>query len=91
MAPPVSRRGRLLDVVGLTLLVAGLACYAYAYMGLRELESVQAAPGTPAFAAVMRFDRMWKLSQLGIAVAAVGLVTAVIAAVVGRRGGAGPT
>jgi hypothetical protein len=91
MPLPVSRRARLLDIAGLTLLVVGLACYTYAYMGLRELESVQAAPGTPAFAAVLRFDRMWKLSQLGIAIGAVGLVTAVVAAIVGRRGSASPT
>ena len=85
MARPVRRVGRVLDVIGLTILTVGAACYVYAYVGLRDLESVQAGSGAAPFASIVQFDRLWKLSRLGIGLAVAGLVVAVGAAVAGRE------
>ena len=84
MRRPVSRIGRLLDIVGLMILTAGAACYVYAYVGLRDLEGVREGAGAAPFASIVRFDKLWKLSRLGIGLAVTGLVVAVGAAVAGR-------
>ena len=85
MRRPVSRTGRLLDIVGLMILTAGAACYVYAYVGLRDLESVRAGAGAAPFESIVRFDKLWKLSRFGIGLAVTGLVVAVGAAVAGRE------
>ena len=82
----VTRHGRMLDLVGLAVLAAGLALYAYAYVGLQDLQAVKPEAGAAPFAAIVRFDKLWKLSRLGLGLAGTGVVIAVLAAVVGRRG-----
>ncbi|HSW28456.1 MAG TPA: hypothetical protein VLH75_03085 [Longimicrobiales bacterium] len=47
----VSRLGRVLDVVGLVLVLAGVGVSARAWAGFEEVRAYQAAPGAEPFAA----------------------------------------
>jgi hypothetical protein len=93
---PVSRTGRMLDLLGLALILAGAACYLWAYAGMRALEGVKpsANPTLRAeevFTSVNRWGRLNTLSRVGVGLIGAGLVVAVGAAVAGaRRGKVGP-
>ena len=84
---PVSRAGRVLDLVGLALLLVGALCYLRAYAGMRTLEGVKPSPGAEAFASMKQWDRMHILSRTGLGLIGAGLVVAVGAAVAGGRRG----
>ena len=83
-APSVPRFGRLLDLAGILLIVAGGAIFAWSYLELRAMPGGRAAPGA-APGAVAAADRLSQLAQLGVALMIVGLVVAVAAAVWARR------
>lgn len=87
---PVSRTGRMLDLVGLALIVVGALCYLRAYAGMRALEAVKpsANPTLRAeevFTSVNRWGRLNTLSNVGVGLIGAGIVVAVGAAVAGAR------
>lgn len=85
MPSPVPRIGRILDLVGLGLLLAGGGLYGWAWLGMRRLESVQPVSREAGdFAAMARFQDLWELSRVGLAVMVLGVLTAVAAMVVAR-------
>lgn len=77
---PVPRIGRLLDVVGLVLFVAGLAVYGRAWVGMRGLEAAGADPSAPLFSGMREFDRWWELSRVGVSLMVLGGLIALVAA-----------
>ncbi len=62
---PVPRIARLLDLLGALLFLAGAAAYAWAYFGLRELERFRGSAADPPWAAMTRFDELWRISRTG--------------------------
>lgn len=81
----VPRIGRVLDLVGALIFLAGAALYARSWLGLRAMDEFEPASGASAFPAVERADALSRLGRYGFALMAVGAVVAVIAAVVARR------
>lgn len=91
MTPPiVSRRQRLADLAGMTLVAGGTLCYARAFAGMQRLQHVKPAVGqlprgTTLFAATAEYSAHAKLAYIGLAVAAIGIVVSVGSAVAWRR------
>ncbi len=85
MKRPVPRIGRVLDVVGLLLFVAGAALYARSWLGLRAMDRFERTPEDDLWAAVERADELTRLGRLGSAVMAAGALVAIVAAFVARR------
>jgi hypothetical protein len=85
MTRAVPRIGRLLDVVGVLLLVVGAALYARSWFGLRAMDRFERAPGDEMWAAVERANALARLGRVGFAVMAAGALVAVAAAIVARR------
>jgi hypothetical protein len=85
-AHEVPRIGRVLDLAGILLFLAGAGVYAWAWSGLKALRDFEPAPNGPAFAAVARANELSTISRVGFALMAAGVVVAVLAAVVARRG-----
>ncbi|MGH7481911.1 MAG: hypothetical protein ACRELV_07115 [Longimicrobiales bacterium] len=81
----VPRIGRVLDLVGILLFLAGAGLYAWAWSGLKALREFERAPGDTVFAAVARANELSAISRGGFALMAAGVVVAVLAAVVARR------
>ena len=81
----VRRLGRLLDVVGLVLLLAGAGASARAWTGFEEVRTYQAAPGAEPFAALRLHDRYARLQGAGTALIVAGVGVFVAAWWVGRR------
>lgn len=82
--PPVTRLGRILDVVSLGLIVAGAVLFAQAFLGMKQLRDqrdVGFVPGTSeAYAALNQYYRLQRLSYLGAGLAVVGIGVALSAA-----------
>jgi hypothetical protein len=81
----VPRIGRLLDLVGAILFLAGAAVYARSWLGLRAMDEFERTSDMGAFAAVERADALSRLGLLGFALMGAGAVVAVIAAIVAKR------
>ncbi len=81
----VRRLGRVLDVVGLVLLLAGAGASARAWAGFEEVRTYQAAPGAEPFAALRLHDRYARLQGTGAALIVTGVGVFVIAWWVGRK------
>jgi len=88
MKRPVPRIGRVLDLVGALVFLAGAALYGRSWLGLRGMDEFRAAPGDEPWAAVARADALARLGRVGFAVMAAGVLVAVAAAVVARRAAA---
>ncbi len=80
----VPRLGRVLDVVGLVLLLAGAGVSARAWAGFEEVRTYQAAPGAEPFAALRLHDRYARLQRAGGALMVAGVGVFVAAWWVGR-------
>lgn len=82
--PPVTRLGRILDLVSLGLIVAGALLFGQAFLGMKQLRDqrdIAFVPGTTeAFAALSRYYRLQRLSYLGAGLAFVGIGVALSAA-----------
>ena len=82
--PPVTRLGRILDLVSLALLVAGALLFAQAFLGMKQLRDQRDAmfvPGTTEmYAAVNRYYRLQRVSYLGAGLALAGIGVALSAA-----------
>ena len=87
MATGVPRIGRVLDLIGLLLFLAGAVLYVRSWIGLRGMDDFRRAQDAPAFAAVEHADALARLGRVGFAVMAAGAVVAVIAALVAWRAG----
>lgn len=83
--PRVSRLGRLLDLVGLLLLLAGAGMSARAWAGFEEVRVYQPAPGDEFFAALRLHDRYSRLQRAGGALVVGGVAVFVAAWWAGRR------
>lgn len=87
MTRRVPRIGRVLDLVGLLLFLAGAAVYARAWFGLRDMEAFQRADTAPTFAALEHADALSRTGRIGLGLMAAAAVVAVLAALVARRVG----
>lgn len=85
MKGPVPRIGRVLDLAGLLVFLAGAALYLRAWLGLRGMDTFVPDPDAAGFAALERADQLSSLGRIGIALMIAGAVIAVVAAVVARR------
>lgn len=84
MPRSVPLAGRVLDVVGLTILVVGAGVYARSWIGLKGLAAEPPA-GEESFAAMAEFNRFNDLADMGIALMIAGAVVMVVAAILARR------
>jgi hypothetical protein len=86
---PVSRLGRQLDGVSLTLVAIGALLFAYAFVGMRELRDqrdVAFVRGeTELYSALNRHRRLQRLSWLGMGLAVTGIGVGLSAAVYNRK------
>lgn len=83
MPQPVSRLGRLLDVVGVLAFLLGAGLYGRAWLGLRRLREVQpVAESAREMAAMARYVHFSEMSRWGGWVMVAGGVIGVMAAVV---------
>lgn len=85
----VRRLGRVLDLVGLVLLLAGAGTFVRAWAGFEEVRSYQAAPDAEPFAALRLHDRYARVQRAGVAIMVVGVGVFGAAWWVGRRRGEG--
>lgn len=87
----VPRIGRVLDLVGALLFLAGATLYARSWSGLRDMDAFVRAEGDVGFAAVERADALSRLGTTGVALMIAGVAVGVLAAVVARRARRAPT
>jgi len=85
MAPRVARSSRIIDVVSLVLVVAGAACYLWAYAGMKALRQATPDPNAELFAGYTRFVRLWQLSVVGLTSVGLGVAVGIWAALHARR------
>lgn len=85
--PKVSRLGRLLDLAGLLLLLAGAGMAARAWAGFEEVRSYQATAADEPFTALRLHDHYSRLQRAGGALMVGGVAVFVAAWWVGRRRG----
>lgn len=83
--PPVPRAGRVLDVVGALLFLAGALLYARSWLGLRAMDQFERVPGDTHGSALEYADALARLGRIGFGLMAAGALVAVIAALVARR------
>ncbi|HSW28779.1 MAG TPA: hypothetical protein VLH75_04700 [Longimicrobiales bacterium] len=83
--PRVSRLGRLLDLAGLLLLLAGAGMAARAWVGFEEVRAFRAGPGDEPFAALRLHDHFSRLQHAAGALMVAGVAVFVAAWWVGRR------
>lgn len=81
----VRRRGRILDAIGLVLLLAGAGVSARAWAGFEEVRTYQAAPDAEPFAALRLHDRYARIQGAGTALVVSGVGVFVAAWWVGRK------
>lgn len=81
---PVTRLGRVLDLVSLALLFAGAALFLQSFLGMKQLrdqrETTFARGTTEAFAALNEYYRLQRSSYLGVGLAMAGIGVALSAA-----------
>ena len=83
--PAPARSSRMIEVASLVLVIAGGACYLWAYAGMRALRVAVHDPGAELFAGYTRFVRLWQLSVVGLTAVALGVLVGVWAALHARR------
>jgi hypothetical protein len=86
---PVTRLGRILDIVSLAFLVAGALLFLQSFLGMKQLrderETGFARGTTEAYAALNRYYRLQRLSYLGAVLAVAGIGVALSAAWQNRK------
>jgi len=81
----VSTTGRVLDVVGIVLLLGGAGCYAWAYFGLERLRQHQPTLPHVLWVALAEYEHYARLSTIGVVCAGAGIAVSITAAVVSHR------
>jgi hypothetical protein len=76
---PVSRTGRILDLAGLVVFLAGGGLVVRAWSGFREVQAFEPGFSDPPMAAVQLADRFWRLEKVGMALMLVGIGVFVVA------------
>ena len=84
MNTPVPRIGRILDLVGALVFLAGAMVYARSWLGLRAMDRFERAAEDSAHAAVEHADALARLGRYGFLLMAAGAIIAVVAALVAR-------
>lgn len=92
----VTRTGRILDLVGLFVFLAGSGFVTRAWFGFREVPAFQATSADPPWAAIQLADGFLRIQRVGVALMLVGVGVFVYAWWAERRrhdagGGAGVT
>ena len=77
----------MIDVLSLVLVVSGVGCYAWSYVGMRALRASVHDPSAELFAGYTRYVRLWQLSVVGLTAVALGVLVGVWAALHSRRVG----
>lgn len=72
-------------MASLVLVIAGGACYLWAYAGMRALRQAAHDPTAELFAGYTRFVRLTQLSILGLVVVGLGVLVGIGAALHARR------
>ena len=85
MSRPVPQVGRVLDVIGALLFLAGAALYTRSWLGLRAMDDFERGAEAEMWAAVEHADALARLGRGGFIVMAAGVAVAVAAAIVARR------
>ena len=80
----VPRIGRVLDVVGAVLFLAGAVVYARSWVGLRAMDEFVPGPDG-ATSALEHADRLSRIGRLGFALMLGGVLVAIAAAAVAKR------
>ena len=80
----VPRLGRVLDLVGVMILVAGASLYVHSWLGLRAMDDFVSTPEAPR-SAIEHADELSRLGRIGFALIVAGVLVAVAAAVVAKR------
>ena len=80
----VPRLGRVLDVVGIMVFVAGASLYVHSWLGLRAMDEFVSTPDAPG-SAIEHADGLSGLGRIGFALMALGVLVGVAAAIVARR------
>lgn len=75
----------MIDAASITLVLLGAALYVWAYLEMDALRTAGHDPNAPIFAGYTRFVRLMQLSYGGLAVAAIGMLVGVGAALYARR------
>lgn len=81
---PVTRLGRILDIISLVAILAGALLFARSFVGMKALRDepeTEFVPGTTeAYAALNQYYRLQRLSYLGAGLAVLGVGVALSAA-----------
>ena len=82
---PVPRIGRLLDLLGLVVFLAGGGLAARAWLGFREVEGFERSPDDATWAAVEMANGFWRLQKIGVGLMLVGVAVFFVAWWVARQ------
>ena len=85
--PPhsVPRIGRVLDLAGLLVLLAGAGTLTRAWMGFQEIRANEGVVGGPLWAALELHDRYARLQDVGVALTLAAVALFFVAWAVARR------
>ncbi|MDX1647712.1 MAG: hypothetical protein R3304_11260 [Longimicrobiales bacterium] len=86
----VRRIGRVLDVVGLLVFLAGGGLVVRAWMGFQSVPAFEPTGADGPWAAMQLADGFHRTQRLGVALMVVGVAVFVLAWWMGRRGGPTP-
>ena len=75
----VPRIGRILDLAGLLLFLAGAGCYARAWFGFRGMPTYVPDPDGELRTAVQVADGFWRLQKIGVGLMVAGIGVFVVA------------
>ena len=81
----VSRKARFFDVASIVLVLAGGACYAWAFVAMQSLGEMAHDPNAPLFAGYRRYARLLVVSRVALGTIALGVMVGVGAALYARR------
>jgi len=83
----VPRIGRVLDVIGLLIFLAGGGLFARSWAGFRSVPDFQRAPGDVPMAAVAHADGFLRLQHIGVGLMLIGVGVFGLAWWMARRAG----
>lgn len=87
--PPVPRIGRVLDVAGLLVFLAGAGLFVRAWLGFQEVRAFVPGPDDPLWAATELANGYWRMQRVGVGVMVLGVALFVAAWWVARASAPG--